>query len=77
MTDGIEDGASDTHTVDNVGRDNYVLFKFSENVIVDSAFLGYVVNDSDLKVWIGTIPNAFTILTRSTTPCWPVSDSPK
>jgi protocatechuate 3,4-dioxygenase beta subunit len=60
VTDGIEGtGANDTHTVDNVGRDNYVLFEFSETVVVDSAFLGYVVNDSDLTVWIGTLPDAF------------------
>lgn len=60
VTDGSEGGSNDTHTVDNVGRDNYVLFRFSENVIVDSTFLGYVVGDSDLKAWIGTIPNAFS-----------------
>jgi hypothetical protein len=60
VTDGSESGSSDTHTVDNLGRDNYVLMRFSENVIVDSAFLGYVVGDSDVKVWIGTISNAFT-----------------
>jgi hypothetical protein len=61
VTDGSEgNGANNTHTVDNVGRDNYVLFEFSETVVVDSAFLGYVVDDSDLTVWIGSIPNAFT-----------------
>jgi hypothetical protein len=60
VTDNIEgSGSGDTHTVDNVGHDNYVLFEFSENVIVDSAFLGYVVNDSDLKIWIGTVTNVF------------------
>ena len=47
-------GGSNSHTVDNIGRDNYVLFEFSETVVVDSAFLGYVVGDSDLRVWIGT-----------------------
>ena len=41
--------ANDTHTVDNIGRDNYVLFEFSQTVVVDSAFLGYVVGDSDLR----------------------------
>jgi hypothetical protein len=40
------------------GRDNYVLFEFDQNVVVDSAFLGYVVNDSDLSVWIGTRSDA-------------------
>jgi hypothetical protein len=59
VTDTSESGADPSHTVDNVGRDNYVLFEFNQNVVVDSAFLGYVVTDSDLKVWIGTLPNAF------------------
>jgi hypothetical protein len=60
VTDGSENGSSDTHTVDNSGRDNYVLFEFSQNVVIDSAFLGYVVGDSDLKVWIGTKTDPFT-----------------
>src|SRR6185295_5927770 len=51
---GEGSGANNTHTVDNLdGRDNYVLFEFSESVILDEAYLGYVVNDSDLQVWIG------------------------
>jgi len=61
VTDSSEGGGyHNMHTVDNVYRDNYVLFEFSESVVVDSAFLGYVVNDSDLSVWIGTVPGAFT-----------------
>ena len=62
VTDSSEgSGSNNTHTVDNMGgRDNYVLFEFDQNVVVDSAFLGYVVNDSDMKVWIGTRSNAFT-----------------
>jgi len=60
VTDGSEDGTNNTHTVDNGGtRDNYVLFEFNQSVIVDKAVLGYVVGDSDMKVWIGTIPGAF------------------
>ncbi len=56
VTDSSEgNGSNNTHTVDNVGRDNYVLFEFSEEVIVDRATLGYVVNDSDLSIWIGTV----------------------
>lgn len=62
VTDSAEGtGAGDSHTVDNLdGRDNYILFAFNQAVVLDSAFLGYVVNDSDLTVWIGTVPNAFT-----------------
>ncbi len=60
VTDNVEgSGANDTHTVDNIANDNYVLFEFSQSVIVDSALLGYVVNDSDLTVWIGTMNDPF------------------
>ena len=61
VTDSSEGtGANDTHTVDNTGgRDNYVLFEFSQSVIVDSTFLGYVVTDSDLTYWIGTKTDPF------------------
>lgn len=60
VTDGSEgQGLNNSHTVDNIGRDNYVLFEFSQNVIADSAFLGYVVGDSDMKIWIGTKADAF------------------
>jgi hypothetical protein len=60
VTDSSEgSGGSNSHTVDNNGRDNYVLFEFSETVIVDAAFLGYVVGDSDLTVWIGSTANPF------------------
>ena len=68
VTDSSEgNGASNnSHTVDNSGRDNYVLFEFSESVVVDSAFLGYVVGDSDLTVWIGSTVDPFnTHLTLS------------
>ncbi|MBK1657556.1 SdrD B-like domain-containing protein [Paracraurococcus ruber] len=59
-------GGNNSHTVDNVGRDNYVLFRFDQNVVVDKAALGYVVNDSDLKIWIGNIGNAFSTTTKLT-----------
>ncbi|MBT9499105.1 MAG: carboxypeptidase regulatory-like domain-containing protein, partial [Zoogloea sp.] len=60
VTDSSEGSGSDvSHTVDNVGRDNFVLFEFSQSVVVDKAYLGYVVNDSDVKVWIGTVNGAF------------------
>ena len=61
VTDSGEgDGSGDGHTVDNMGgRDNYVLFEFNQSVVVDSTFLGYVVGDSDIKVWIGTRTDPF------------------
>ncbi|MEO8493822.1 MAG: hypothetical protein ABI614_02040, partial [Planctomycetota bacterium] len=63
VTDSSEgNGSSNRHTIDNIGRDNYAIFVFNQNVIVDSAYLGYVVGDSDMKVWIGTISGAYSTL---------------
>ncbi|EHR71077.1 VCBS repeat-containing protein [Burkholderiales bacterium JOSHI_001] len=62
VTDSAEGtGAGNTHTVDNDGgRSNYLVFEFNQQVVLDKAFLGYVVCDSDLKVWVGTVNNAYT-----------------
>ena len=46
-------GSGSLHAIDNVGYNNFVLFEFDRAVTVDRAFLGYVVDDSDLQVWIG------------------------
>ncbi len=60
VTDTSENGANDTHKVDNIGgRDNYVLFEFSETVTVSQALLDAVSGDSDITVWIGTKTNPF------------------
>jgi regulation of enolase protein 1 (concanavalin A-like superfamily) len=60
VTDSGEgDGSGNAHTVDNIDRDNYVLFEFSEPVIIKKATLGYVVSDSDLAVWVGTFNNPY------------------
>jgi hypothetical protein len=59
VTDGSEDGSNNSHVVDNSGRDNYVMFEFSQPVVLDKAYLAYIVGDSDVSVWIGTVPNAF------------------
>ncbi|WP_167546893.1 SdrD B-like domain-containing protein [Stieleria maiorica] len=56
---GEGNGNYDRHKVDNVGRINYVLFEFSEPVIVDKTLLASVTNDSDMSYWIGTIDDAF------------------
>ena len=53
VTDSSEDGSEPSHSVDNVGRDNFLLFEFSQPVIVDRAFLGWVSSDSDLNIWVG------------------------
>ena len=62
VTDSSEgSGGNNTHTVDNVGRDNFVVYQFSQEVVVDWAKLGYVVNDSDLSVWIGSYSDQIKI----------------
>ncbi|MBW4616798.1 MAG: carboxypeptidase regulatory-like domain-containing protein [Desmonostoc vinosum HA7617-LM4] len=64
VTDSSEGNGNGTHRVDNVGgRDNYVLFQFSESVILDRAYLQYVINDSDISVWIGNFNNNNTLTT--------------
>ncbi len=60
VTDTSENGSSPGHTVDNVGRDNFVLFEFSQPIVINRAFLGYVVGDSDLTAWVGNIPGAYS-----------------
>ncbi len=60
VTDNSEgDGSNNRHTVDNIDGDNYVLFEFSEPIVLKQAELGYVVSDSDLTVWIGNFNNPF------------------
>ncbi|WP_235526674.1 SdrD B-like domain-containing protein [Nostoc piscinale] len=67
VTDSSEgDGGNNTHVVDNVGgRDNYVLFQFSEAVVLDKAYLQYVLQDSDISVWIGNFSSPLTTLNDS------------
>jgi len=60
VTDNSEgDGSNGLHRVDNVHHNNYVLFEFSESVVVDSAFLDYVGDDSDITYWVGTVDNSY------------------
>ncbi|MEY3122044.1 MAG: hypothetical protein RI993_869, partial [Pseudomonadota bacterium] len=67
VTDNSEgDGSGNKHTVDNVGgRDNFVVYQFSENVVVDKAFLGYVSGDSDIQVWIGSSATPLTNMSNA------------
>ncbi|NEO97701.1 MAG: hypothetical protein F6K58_03135, partial [Symploca sp. SIO2E9] len=60
VTDASEgNGGNGLHRVDNVYNDNYVLFEFSETVVVDEAFLDSVGADSDITVWVGTADDPF------------------
>ncbi|NET54136.1 MAG: hypothetical protein F6K09_37625, partial [Merismopedia sp. SIO2A8] len=59
-TDASEgNGGNGLHRVDNVYRDNFVLFEFSESVVVDRTFLDAVGDDSDITVWVGTADDPF------------------
>ena len=51
VTNQHEDGSS--HRVDNGGSNDYILFEFDQQVTVDRALLAYIVDDSDISVWIG------------------------
>ncbi|NOT44871.1 MAG: hypothetical protein HOP14_09760 [Acidobacteria bacterium] len=53
-------GGNNMHLVDNSGSNDYVMFEFERSVVVNSAFLNYVVGDSDVTFWVGTLPNAYT-----------------
>jgi hypothetical protein len=60
VTNRNENGADPNHKVDNVDSVDYVLFEFSDSVVIDRAFLDAVTADSDISVWIGTKTNPFT-----------------
>jgi hypothetical protein len=64
VTDGSEgSGGNDSHKVDNLGdRHNYVVFTFSQPLVVTRAFLDSIGSDSDATVWVGTVANAHTSL---------------
>ena len=50
---GEGNGGNGLHRTDNIGKVDYILFQFSDQVVVDRAFLDSVVGDSDLSVWVG------------------------
>ncbi len=60
VTDGSETGGNGTHRVDNIGQTNYILFEFSETVVLDKALLEAIVHDSDISLWIGNVSDAYT-----------------
>lgn len=61
VTDGSEGtGLNDTHKIDNIGdRVNYVMFEFSQPVVVTRAFLDYIGADGDITVWLGNKAGAY------------------
>ncbi|MBK7954618.1 MAG: carboxypeptidase regulatory-like domain-containing protein [Candidatus Accumulibacter sp.] len=65
VTDTSENGSSPNHAVDNSGRDNFVVYRFSEPVTVDKISLGYVDTDSDISVWIGNTTDPVTSMSNA------------
>jgi protocatechuate 3,4-dioxygenase beta subunit len=66
VTDSSEgSGSGNTHTVDNVGRNNYIVLQFSQAVEIDKAYLGYVSGDSDVQVWVGNFASTLTTMSNA------------
>lgn len=55
VSDG--DGSNEQHTLENIGAYDYLLFEFDQSIIPNQIYLGYVVNDSDLRIWLGYLPS--------------------
>ena len=48
---GIKNSPYDnSHTIDNAGWDDFLVFNFSEVVSLDAIKLGYIANDSDVTI---------------------------
>ncbi|MFN0159265.1 MAG: SdrD B-like domain-containing protein [Bacteroidota bacterium] len=61
VTDKYEgDGGSNKHRVDNIDKNNYVMFEFSTPVTITKAYLDAVLQDSDISVWYGTFASPYT-----------------
>ncbi len=66
VTDSSEGtGGNNSHEIDNVGRNNYVVLQFSQQVTFDKAYLAAVVNDSDAQVWIGNSATSITTMSNA------------
>ena len=60
--------ACSSNTVQGVKQDAHVVKDKAievKDVVVDKAFLGYVVGDSDMQVWIGNSATAITTMNNS------------
>ena len=51
VTNRGESGSS--HRMDNQGWDEYIVFQFDNEVVIDDVFLDYVGYDSDISYWVG------------------------
>ena len=67
VTDKYENaGFNISHMVDNVDKNNYIVFQFSQAVEVDKAFLGSVSVDSDIQIWVGNSSTTLTSINNAT-----------
>lgn len=56
---GVQHSSNDgSHTLDNLGPDNYMLFEFNKVIKLTQVQIGYVNNDSDIEVWFGSTAGA-------------------
>ena len=53
------------HRVDNGTSNDYILFEFDRDVVVDRAFLSYISGDSDASFWIGDRNGDISMLNSS------------
>ncbi len=58
-------GSNNMHMMDNGGSNDFIVFQFSRSVTLDKAFLGAVVGDSDISVWIGNSASTITTMSNS------------
>lgn len=59
---GVKNGFGDSHTVDNSGNVDFLLFYFGgASVDINTVSIGYVSGDSDFKYWIGNTGNVATL----------------
>ena len=64
VTDRDEDGTNASHTMDNVDRLDFIVFRFSQDVHLTDAFLTAFSSsqvsgdpDTDISVWFGSAPS--------------------
>lgn len=58
VTNNNENGSSETHTLDNDGRQDLIAFQFSSAITLSSIGLS-AFEDTDIQAWIGTLASGF------------------
>jgi hypothetical protein len=57
------ESTSPEHAVDNIGRDEYLIFYSATAIVWDSFKIGYKGADADISAWVGTSPDLLLSLT--------------